>query len=96
MSDLISSIFDFVNEYYHVFILVLLLCTIFISLFKNNGHKTGDFERVFDLVNKAEQLFPEAGSGAVKLAYVIKNLPDLDPNNVIKLVDEVLSSPEKK
>lgn len=96
MSDLVNNIFDFVNEYYHVFILLLLILTLFVSLFKNNGKKSGDFERVFDLVNKAEQLFPESGSGAVKLAYVIKNLPDLDPNNVIKLVDEVLSSPEKK
>ena len=90
-----NLILDFIEKYYHVFILILLLVAFIVSLFRNK--KTGsDFVRVFDMVNKAEQLFPESGSGAVKLAYVIKHLSDLDPNYVCQLVDEVLSSPEKK
>lgn len=94
MKEIFNLVLDFINEYYHVFIVVLLLITFVVSLFRRNSKS--DFVRVFDMVNKAEQLFPEPGSGAIKLAYVIKQLSDIDPNKVIKLVDEVLSSPEKK
>lgn len=96
MSDLINSIFDFVNQYYHVFILVLLILALFVSIFKNNGKKSGVFERVFEYVNKAEELFPESGSGAIKLAWVIKQMSDVDPAKVVELVNKVLDSPEKK
>lgn len=91
----IENILNFINQYYHVFILILLLGAFLLSFCKKSSQKS-DFVRVFDMVNKAEQLFPESGSGAVKLAYVIKQLSDIDPDKVIKLVDEVLSSPEKK
>lgn len=94
MKDIFYLVLNFINQYYRVFIVLLLLITMIVSLFKSKPKS--DFVRVFDMVNKAEQLFPEPGTGAVKLAYVIKQLSDLDPNKVIKLVDEVLSSPEKK
>ena len=94
MKDIFHLVLNFINDYYHVFIVVLLLFTMIVSLFRKNNKS--DFVRVFDMVNKAEQLFPKPGSGAIKLAYVIKQLSDIDPNKVIKLVDEVLSSPEKK
>lgn len=94
MKEIFNLVLDFINDYYHVFIVLLLLITMIVSLFKSKPKS--DFVRVFDMVNKAEQLFPEPGSGAVKLAYVIKQLSDIDSNKVIKLVDEVLSSPEKK
>ena len=93
---MIQNLLDFINEYYHVFILILLIGTFLVSFLKNNTKKDTDFIRVFDMVNKAESLFPEPGSGAAKLAYVISQLKDIDTDKVIKLVDEVLSSPEKK
>lgn len=91
---MIENILKYINEYYHVFILIILIGAFILSLFRKTTKS--DFVRVFDMVNKAEELFPEPGSGAVKLAYVISQLKDIDPNTVIKLVDEVLSSPEKK
>ena len=92
---MIYQILDFLNQYYRVIMLVLFLIGVVILFFKK-GHTKSDFMRVFELVNKAEELFPEPGSGAAKLAYVIGQLKDLDPYNVVKMVDEVLSSPEKK
>ena len=94
MKDIIQLVLNFINDYYHVFIVLLLLITMLVSFFRKSNKS--DFVRVFDMVNKAEQLFPEPGSGAVKLSYVISKLSDIDPERVIKLVDEVLSSPEKK
>ena len=91
---MIENILKYINEYYHVFILIILIGAFILSLFRKNTKS--DFVRVFDMVNKAENLFPEPGSGAVKLAYVISQLKDIEPDKVIKLVDEVLSSPEKK
>ena len=92
---MINQILDFIDQYYHVFIIVILFLAFFISLFRKGSSKS-DFIRVFEMVNKAEKLFPQPGSGAVKLSYVISQLKDLDPYYVIKTVDEVLSSPEKK
>lgn len=92
---MIYQILGFINEYYHVFILGLLLICFVTSLIRK-GHTKSDFVRVFELVNQAEEMFPEPGSGAAKLAYVIGQLKDLDPYKVVKLVDEILSSPEKK
>lgn len=94
MSELLKNILDFVNEYYHVFILIIVIGLFVLSVIKPS--KKSDFDRVFYYVNKAEELFPESGNGAVKLAYVIKQCADLDPNHVAELVDKVLSSPEKK
>lgn len=92
--DIFKQILDFINAYYHVFIIILCVGLFVLTLVKPN--KKSDIARVIEYVNKAEELFPEPGSGAIKLAYVIKQLSDIDPTQVIKLVDEVLSSPEKK
>lgn len=94
MSDILLQILDYINEYYHVLIVFLCLAMFIASLFKSN--KKSDFIRIFKLVNKAEELFPERGSGPVKLAWVISQAKDLDTDFVINTVDEVLSSPEKK
>ena len=94
MSDFVLKILDFINEYYHVMIVFIMVIMLVIACFKPN--KKNDFMRVFKLVNKAEELFPEPGSGATKLAYVISQLKDLDTEYVINAVDEILSSPEKK
>ena len=91
----IELILEFVNEYYHVFILLILFGAFIVSLFKNKSKKS-DFIRIFDMVNKAEELFPQPGSGSVKLAYVIKQLTDIDPDKVIETVEKILASPEKK
>lgn len=91
---MIDSILDFINQYYHVFILILCVGLFVLNLVKPS--KKSELVRVLDLVNKAEELFPQPGSGAIKLAYVIKNLSDIDPERVVELVDKVLSSPEKK
>lgn len=92
--DIFKQVLDFINSYYHVFIIILCVGLFVLTLVKPN--KKSDIARVIEYVNKAEELFPEPGSGAIKLAYVIKQLSDIDPTQVIKLVDEVLSSPEKK
>lgn len=94
MKEIVLKIVELLNNYYHLIILFMVFILFIISLFKPS--KKSDFIRVFKLVNKAEKLFPERNSGAVKLAYVIKNLPDIDTNKVIELVDEILQSPQAK
>jgi len=90
----IKFIVDFINQYYHVLIFILIFISFLVVLFKPS--KKADFLRVFKAVNKAEELFPERNSGAVKLAWVINQLKDIDANKVIDMVDEVLASPEAK
>lgn len=92
--DILKNILDFVNAYYHVFILIIVFGLFVMTLVKPN--KKSDFVRVFEYVNKAEELFPEPGSGAIKLAWVIKQMSDVDPAKVVELVNKVLDSPEKK
>ena len=94
MNEFILKVFDFITEYYHVFIVFIALVLFIRSLFTKS--QKNDFVRVFKAVCEAEEKFPDHGTGAVKLAYVIKQLSDLPTEYVINTVDDVLSSPEKK
>ena len=95
MIDLIYKIFDFINNYYKVIIIVMFFFFSIISLCTKKG-TSKDFLQVFNAVLEAEKTFPESGSGAVKLAYVINKCKGLKESYVVSTVEEILSSPEKK
>ena len=95
MLEIISKILDFINIYYKAIIIIILVVSVVISLCTKKG-TTKDFLQVFNAVLEAEKTFPEAGSGAVKLAFVINKCKNLKENYVVNTVEEILSSPEKK
>lgn len=92
--EILKNILDVINEYYHVFIIIICVGLFVLNVVKPS--KKADLVRVLDLVNKAEELFPDSGSGASKLAYVISKCSDLDPSRVVDLVNQILDSPERK
>lgn len=95
MIDLIYKILDFINNYYKVIIIVMFFIFSVIALCTKKGTQK-DFLQVFNAVMEAEKTFPESGSGAVKLAYVINACSNLKEKYVVSTVEEILSSPEKK
>lgn len=95
MTEIIFKILDFINLYYKVIIIFILALSMIISICTKKG-TTKDFLQVFNAVLEAEKTFPEPGSGAVKLAYVINSCKNLKEKYVVSTVEEILSSPEKK
>lgn len=96
MKEILFNVLDFIEKYYKVIFLIIFLLTCLVSLFTKGKKKDIDFVRVFKLVQEAETKFPEHGSGAVKLAYCISHLTDLNPDYVCETVEKILSSPQKK
>lgn len=95
MKEIISNILDFINLYYKPIIVIIFTLFGIIGLCTKKGTQK-DFLQVFNAVMEAEKTFPESGSGAVKLAYVINKCKNLKENYVLSTVEEILSSPEKK
>lgn len=93
--EIVSNILDFINLYYKPLIIIIFIIFGIIGLCTKKGTQK-DFLQVFNAVMEAEHSFPEAGSGAVKLAYVINKCSNLKEKYVISTVEEILSSPEKK
>nr|QXN72852.1 MAG: hypothetical protein [Microvirus sp.] len=95
MKEIISNILEFINLYYKPIIIVIFIVFGIIGLCTKKGTQK-DFLQVFNAVMEAENTFPQAGSGSIKLAYVINKCSNLKKNYVVNTVEEILSSPEKK
>lgn len=93
-----TDILNFLNEYWYLILGIFYLITLVINIISACKYKTSlnlvQFKEIFDLVNEAEVKFPDSGSGAQKLAYVI-NKSSVASDTVIKLVNLILDSPEK-
>lgn len=94
-----TEVLSFLNDYWYLLLGVFYIITLVINIISAFKYKTSinlvQFKEIFDLVNEAEQKFPEPGSGAQKLAYVISKA-SIKSTDVIKLVEMVLNSPEEK
>lgn len=94
-----DNILNFLNDYWLVILAVFYLITLVINVISAFKYKTSinlvQFKEIFDLVNEAESKFPESGTGAQKLAYVISKA-SIKTKDVINLVEMILNSPEKK
>lgn len=94
-----TEVLSFLNDYWYLLLGVFYIITLVINIISAFKYKTSinlvQFKEIFDLVNEAEQKFPESGSGAQKLAYVISKA-SIKSTDVIKLVEMVLNSPEEK
>jgi len=95
-----EKILEIINAYYYVIVIVISAVLLIIQCFvKKNNTKYGDmvdFQLIFNLVNEAEVKFPGSNRGAEKLAYVISKANNLPSSEVLKLVEVILASPEKK
>lgn len=96
---MIDIILNFLNQYWLLILGAFYLITLIVNVICAFRYKTSlnlvQFKEIFDLVKEAESKFPDHGTGAQKLAYVISKA-SIKSKDVINLVELVLSSPEKK